>query len=293
VTASGQVAPTKIWVQSCSADDGAWDVYQKALQAHAAHLLRGDTAIEFHGLAKTIPGIDSLESAQHLATLDVVRATLDAQDRGFDAFLMVSTIDAGRREVRELLDMPSVFITECAVRFISQFGRFGFLTHNPAILNEMERMATDDYGLGRYLVRGACLNLTYRDFAAMYDGPARFVEEFALEARKVIERGAAGIVPAGGPINMFFVDQGIQEVDGVPVLDTFGLALKTAEMLGGFRRIGLARDHRVSTRAQRDALGRQYRSMLDIARDTAIAPANPTDSIGQTRAATRSGRRNR
>ncbi len=242
------IAGTKIWIQSCSASDGAWDIYQKTLKAHATNIIRADTAIEFHGLQKTIAGIDCLESAQHLATFDVVRNAIEAEDKGFDAFVMVSTIDAGRREVRDLVEMPSVFITECAARFASQFGRFAFLTHNRGILNEMERMVTDDYGLGRYLVRGACLNLAYQDFQAMYESPARVIDAFSTEARKLIERGAASIVPAGGPVNMFFVHHGIQHVDGVAALDTFGLALKTAEMLAALRGLGLARDHRADSR---------------------------------------------
>lgn len=245
----------RIWAQSCSAEgDPVWSVYQESVRRHARRIARPGTEVEFHGVATTFPGIDHLGSAEHLATFQVVRNAIQAEEQGHAAFVMISTIDAGRREVRELTDLPAVFITECAVHLACQLaGKFGFLTHNPMILDRMQRLA-GDYGLGARIVEGACLDLTYRDFRSMYEDPEPVVAAFEREARKAIARGAGILLPAGNPVNMFLVDHGVREIEGIPVLDSFGAAISAAEMLADLHRLGITRGGSPATREQREGL---------------------------------------
>ena len=251
----------RIWAQSCSAEgDAIWGVYQESVKRHARKIARPETEIEFHGVRTTFPGIDHLDSAEHLATVEVIRNAIQAEQQGYAAFVMISTIDAGHREVRELTDLPAVFITECAIHLACQLaGKFAFLTHNRKILEKMERIARG-YGLGERMVDGASLDLTYRDFRRMYEDPEPVLAAFVSEARKAIDRGAGILLPAGNPVNMFLLDHGVRTIEGVPVLDSFGAAVKTAEMLVDLARMGITRGGSPGTTEQREGLRAHYMS---------------------------------
>lgn len=221
-----------IWVQSCSAEADAaiWKTYQDSVRRHARKVVRSDLQVEFHGVSKTYPGIDYVDSAVQLVTNEVVRNAIQAEQNGYAAFAFVSTNDAGNREVKELTDYPAVFIAETAVHLAAQMaGKFGFLTHNAGSRKKMESLTIERFGLREMLVEGASINLTYKDFAAMYRDPAPILAQFENEARKIIARGARVLIPAGGPLNMFFVDQGFRQVDGVPLIDIMAVLLKEAE----------------------------------------------------------------
>lgn len=245
----------RIWVQSCSAEgDVVWSVYQESVRRHARRIARPGTEVEFYGVSATFPGIDHLGSAEHLATFEVVQNAVRAEQQGHAAFVMISTIDAGRREVRELTDLPAVFITECAIHMACQLaGRFAFLTHNRMILDRMQRLAVE-YGLGERMVQGGCLELSYSQFRGMYEDPAPVVEAFEREGRQAVGRGAGILLPAGNPVNMFLLDQGVRAIDGVPVLDSFGTAVATAQTLADLRRLGVGRGASTVTREQREGL---------------------------------------
>lgn len=231
-----------LWLQSASASSDAaiWKVYQDSAAKHARAIVQPGTAVEFHGVSATYPGVDSLDGAIHLVAREMIRNAIRAEDRGYGAFVNVTTTDAGRDEVLELTDLPAIFITEATVHLAAQMGGcFGFLTHNSGIRRKMEQI-TSRYGLGAMVVPGASLELTYHDFVKLYADPAAGMDAFRTEARKVIARGAKVLIPAGGPLNMFFVDHGLREVDGVPVLDILAVAIKAAEQAIGLARAGVS-----------------------------------------------------
>lgn len=230
-----------LWLQSASASSDAaiWSVYQASAARHAQRIVRPGLAVEFHGVSTTYPGVDSLDGAIHLVAREMTRNAILAEQRGYAAFVNVTTTDAGHDEIRELTDLPSIFITEATVHLAAQMGgRFGFLTHNSGIRRQMERI-TARYGLGHCVAEGASLELTYHDFVKLYADPKAGNEAFAEQARKVIARGARVLIPAGGPLNMFFVDHGLREVDGVPILDILAVAIKAAEQAIALRAAGV------------------------------------------------------
>jgi Asp/Glu/hydantoin racemase len=221
-----------IWLQSCSAesDPAIWGAYQDSVRRHARKVVRKDLAVEFHGLSMTYPGIDFVDSAIQLAAMEVVRNAILAEEGGYAAFAFTSTNDAGNREVRELTGIPAVFITETAVlRASQQGGKFAFLTHNRGSLRKLEQLAAERFGVGAMLVEGASTGLTYSDFDGIRRDPAPVLAQLEREARKAIGRGARVLIPSGGPLNMFLVDQGFTQVDGVPLLDIMTVLLEEAE----------------------------------------------------------------
>jgi Asp/Glu/hydantoin racemase len=237
-----QVNPAAtIWVQSCSAeaDPAIWGAYQDSVRRHARKVVRKDLAVEFHGVSRTYPGIDFVDSAIQLAATEVVRNAIRAEQAGYAAFAFTSTNDAGNREVRELTSLPAVFISETAAHMAAQLGgKFAYLTHNPGSRKKLESLTAERFGLGAMLVEGASIDLTYNDFAGMHRDPAPILAQFEREARRAIARGAQVLIPAGGPLNMFFVDQEFKQVDGVPLLDIMAVLLKEAERMVDLHALG-------------------------------------------------------
>lgn len=230
-----------IWIQSCSSesDAGIWGSYQDSVRRHAGKVVRQGLSVEFHGVSKTYPGIDFVDGAIQLAAQEVVRNAILAEQAGYAAFAFISTNDAGNREVRELTDIPCAFIMEAAVHMAAQLGgRFAFLTHNGGSRKKMESLTVERFGLGGMLVEGASINLTYKDFAGMHREPGPILAQFEREARQAIARGAKVLIPAGGPLNMFFVDQGFKQVDGVPLLDIMAVVLTEAQRLVDLNALG-------------------------------------------------------
>lgn len=58
----------------------------------------------------------------------------------------------------------------------------------------------------------------------------------------MIARGAALLMITGNPFNMFLIDQGVREVDGVPILDCCTAVVKNAEQMVDLARLGVRRN---------------------------------------------------
>ncbi len=80
--------------------------------------------------------------------------------------------------------------------------------------------------------------------SALSGDTARFLEAFAEVARQAIAGGANLLIPGEGLPNEILVHEGVNEIDGVPILDSDGLVVKTAEHLVSLARLGI---HRRST----------------------------------------------
>lgn len=171
----------------------------------------------------------------------MIESALRAEPAGFDAIAMINTFDHGYLELPELTRLPVVFITESALHLACQLApRVGFVTHNRSILSHVGDLARR-YGLGERVVRGGHLDLTYDDFPRMYDDPTPCLEAFVAAARPAIGRGAGMLLVAGNPMNMFLLDQGMREVDGVPILDCTVALVKSAELMVDLARMGIRR----------------------------------------------------
>ncbi|MFT5447007.1 MAG: allantoin racemase [Gammaproteobacteria bacterium] len=151
---------------------------------------------------------------------------------------VLNTFEHGDYELRELLDLPVVFISESSKHLVCQLApTFSFVTHNEAMQLHIRQLAKR-YALTDRMVPGTHLGLTYEDFPKLYKHPKSYVERFTTAARAAIARGAAMLMVAGNPFNMFLVDQGIREIDGVPMLDCCTAMVKTAEMQVDLEQLG-------------------------------------------------------
>jgi allantoin racemase len=237
----------KIWLQSGSAlaadaKTPYGRLYEQSLERHLKSVARSDTRIETFGIAGTPFGKDRYHAAfQRVVTL-MIESVLRAEPEGFDAVAVINTFDHGYYELRELLGIPVVFITESSLYLACQLApRFGFVTHNQAMLLHVSELAKR-YGFAGRMAEGGCLDLTYGDFPKMYDDPEPYLTAFAETARQVIARGADVLLVAGNPANMFLIDQDVRDIDGVPILDCCAAAVKTAELMADLAKLGIRRN---------------------------------------------------
>ena len=236
----------KIWLQSGSAltaDSGTpyGRLYEESLARHLKVVARPGTELRTFGISGTPYGKDRYRAPIHLVTTEMIRSVLRAEREGFDAVAVINTFDHGYYELRELLAIPVVFITEAALHLACQLApTFSFVTHNAAMQLQIGELAKR-YGVAGRMVPGTQLGLTYEDFPQLYEKPAVYIDRFAAAARETIARGATCLMVAGNPLNMFLIDQGVKEIDGVPILDCCTAAIKTAEMLVDLHRLGVRR----------------------------------------------------
>jgi allantoin racemase len=236
----------KLWCQSCTplGTGEPWDTYQRSLQRRINEVVRDGTRVELHGTDATIPGIDRYQAATNICQWQTIRNAIHAEENGYDGFVMLSNNDAGFYEIRELVSLPVVFITEASLHLACLLGdKFGYITHNPASLRRRIDMV-GKYGLAHRMVPGAHHDLTYHDFQSMFTHPEPYVDSLSEKARQVVARGAGILLTSPLVINRFLLDNNVWEIDGAVVLDAAAAAIKLAELMVDFKAIGL---HRCTT----------------------------------------------
>jgi allantoin racemase len=234
----------KIWCQSCSGigrDNDVWGNYHQALQSHAKKVCRADTVCEFHGMEKTIPGVDRFKSSWHLCQHTSIKNAIRAEKEGFDAFLMISTPDVGFREIRELIDIPVIFITQATLQFCSLLApNFSFIAANRGILNMLYDV-TERYGLKDRMILGGNLDITYMDFEMAYKNPKPTLEAFTKVAGEIVSRGATLLFPTPLPLSQWLIDQNVRREAGATIIDPLGIALKISEIMVDLESFGIKR----------------------------------------------------
>ena len=106
----------KIWLQSGSAltsDAGTpyGRLYEQSLERHLKAMARPDTELKAFGIEGTPFGKDRYHASFQAVVSLMIKSALRAEPQGFDAVAVINTFDHGYYELRELLDIPVVFIT--------------------------------------------------------------------------------------------------------------------------------------------------------------------------------------
>jgi len=233
----------RIWHQSFTvlSDLAAYD---EALRDHFRRVARPDTVIDMHGMRAgtyrtNYPGDDIKHVGfLFLHAIQFLQGALLAERQGYDAYALSTLPEPGLREIRALVGIPVVGYGECAARAAVDNGRkFGALVFIP----ELAELYCDNvrrHGLGCRLV-GACdVGFRFTDVLAGFDSPDALIDRFRGAARALIAQGAEAIVPGEAPLNVLLAMNGVTQVDGVPVIDSLGAWVRTAEAMVDRRRAG-------------------------------------------------------
>jgi allantoin racemase len=235
----------RIWHQSISELDSL-PQYRKMLQEHADRVTGTDTVVDVHGMRPgTYPdGVAPIEVlgnawCHYLANVQIVEAAVTAQAQGYDAVVITCFHDPALTEARSMVDIPVLSMCESTLLTACTLGEsLGLVGIGPANVH-LVRAAVRRYGLEQRV----CGVLQVEDRAvdeheidSTFGTESPLTDAFRETARTLIASGADVLVPSESLLNTTLVQQGLTDVDGVPVVDSFAVMLAHAEMMVGLRR---------------------------------------------------------
>jgi len=234
----------RIWHQSMT-DLTVLPGYARMLVEHAMQVCDPGTRIDPHGVRPGTypPGMAPIEMARspwsgHLRAIQIVENVMRAEREGYDAVAISCFVDPGLDEARSLVDIPVVSSLETALLVSSTVGRaFGLITLDEAMADRLRKLIRG-YGFQDRVVSVVPLDppLTEHQLDKAFSGSKEFVDRFSAQARSLIRAGVDVVIPAEGVLNTVLVRNRLSEIDGIPVLDSWGAVLGMAEMLVRLRK---------------------------------------------------------
>ncbi|MCW2992634.1 MAG: hydantoin racemase [Conexibacter sp.] len=184
---------------------------------------------------------------KHLLEVGVLKAVLQADADGFDAFVIGCCYDPGLTPARELTDMPVIGPLEASTTLARLFGhRFSVVTdHRKAVPELEDRVAA--YGVAANCRSIRAINWHIDD---MLGDPLAVARDAGERCRAVIERDGAEVAVLGCTIVAACCEQARQQgasgLEDLTIVNPNLMAMKVAELLGDLRAAG---QHRISRRA--------------------------------------------
>ncbi len=199
------------------------------------------TTVEMFGLSPHRAVADQYRYLEFLDTSEVIDNGLRAEREGFDAFLIGNMFQPGLHELRELLNIPVLGLSECSVQMACLMGpTFSLINVNPKF-NRRIVEGIQQQGLAGRMVSAEMLTVERPgDFdVALADDAARerIVNQFKETARRALDKGAEVLIPAGGSLMGTLLKAGVCEIDRAPVLNGIAALIKMGEMAVGMRRL--------------------------------------------------------
>jgi allantoin racemase len=214
--------------------------YYESLVRHAKRIARPDTVCEFPTLGKSLPGAARSRTHLHLVAHETLKSAMRAEREGFDVFL-TQALDLGFNELRELVDIPVVFMTQATLAYYSQLApNFAFLVNGERLHYFFEELA-ERYKVKERMALGGYVSFAFTDYANLWNNPQPFVDEFMKVAKDVVRRGATALYPAGLYLSQWLIDQGMREVDGAIIMDPLAVGIGTAELMVDLELTGVKR----------------------------------------------------
>ncbi len=229
----------RIWHQSIT-DLSRLPGYATMLLEHARQVCDPGTTVDLHGVRPGTypPGIAPVEMGRyrwsgHLRSVQIVENAMRAEREGYDAVAISCFVDPGLEEARSLVDIPVVSSLETALLVSSTVGRaFALIALDESMARRL-RVLVKAYGFQERVLITTALEppLNEHQLDRAFAGSPEFVATFTGQARRLIAEGVDVLIPAEGVLNTVLVRNGVREIDGVPVLDSYGAVLGMAQML--------------------------------------------------------------
>ena len=233
----------RLWHQSFSQLDKL-PVYQTALDEHHRKLATPGTEIVLHGIG---PGAHATKFPAKkdvtypylhlLHAQKVLENVLQAEEEGYDGFLLSTFPDPQLQVAQSLVDIPVVGYGFSSMHTAAYLGRkFGIVS----FLAEMLPCYVDNIRTYRLEQLGGptrLLGMSYDDVHKAYSDPTAVLAAFHRAARELInDEGCDVILPGEAPLSLLLQRNGVHRVDEAVVMDGLGTTLKMAEMLVTLRR---------------------------------------------------------
>lgn len=196
------------------------------------------------GVAVTVIGITPGDRYLHPITefrcaAQVIANALQAQDDGFDAFVIGHFQEPALQEARAAVRIPVIGLGESTMLHALTLGRKAALvTINPVFIPYHEDQIRR-YGLGQRVTAVRSVTAQVADYnRAFEDRPTyeRMRDEFVAQSRPLLASGIDVIIPAGGYPMLLFGQEPDFAIDGATVLNGLPVAVAAAETAVRLRR---------------------------------------------------------
>jgi allantoin racemase len=231
----------RIWYQSF-VDPQEQQPYIRRLQERLTAYAAPGVTFEVHGISPPDRYLSPLTEFRCAA--QVIRHALQAQQQGYDAFVIGHFQEPGLLECRCAVDLPVVGLGETTMLQACMLGRtFGLVTINPVFIpwhrDQIARLGLDRRAAGVRAVdtQVATYTRAFEDEQAYQ----QVKEVFAREAQALVEAGAEVIIPAGGLPMLLLAREGGWTIRDAVVLNGIAVAAAATEAaLKLFRQTGVA-----------------------------------------------------
>jgi allantoin racemase len=237
--------PTRIWHQSMT-DLERLAGYKAMLGEHARRVGGPDLAVDLHGLLpesypQGVPpvALTRYRWAHHLLNVQIVENAIRAEAEGYAAVAISCFVDPALELARGAVDIPVVSSCETALLVSSVIGgSFGLITIDASMVRILRELVSR-YGYADRVRDVVTLDPAVDEFELdqAFTGNGPLIDRFIAEARKLIAKDVDVIIPSEGVLNTVLVRNGIREIDGVPVLDSYGSLIRFADMLVKLRQL--------------------------------------------------------
>ncbi|PZS22908.1 MAG: hypothetical protein DLM61_25045 [Pseudonocardiales bacterium] len=219
----------KIWYQSFT----DWSL-------HASYLNRLDSYLNEHAAPGTqikVAGLSPGDLAVHRisevrCSIQALRCAADAQNQGYDAFVIGHFQDSGLDEARAMLDIPVIGMGETSMLYAMTLGRrFGLVTIDPLFADwhdfQAARISLEDRMVGV-----VSMSTPPQRLLDAFDTPkayAAIMAEFVKTAESLTNCRAEVIIPAGGLFALLSAGEQSFKVHDAAVLNPILVTLRAAE----------------------------------------------------------------
>ncbi len=219
----------KIWYQLISSETAMSDFLDSVRQLCCKVAAPG-TEVEVHGTPHGALG-DQYRVIWHYDVREFVETGLRLRrEGGYDAFVIANSLDTGLVELRELLDIPVIsFMEACCFTACTMGERFGVIVQHPKMVTRY-REIIHSYGLAGRLAAIECTGhspgnrLMFREEEQAKD----YVSKVREAGRRALAAGAEVLFLTGSTAALL-AQRGIFDIDGAPLLHSYGLLVKAAE----------------------------------------------------------------
>jgi Asp/Glu/hydantoin racemase len=227
----------RIWYQSF-VDPREQAPYIDRLRERLDALAAPGTRVEVHGMAPPDRHFHAL--TEFRCAEATIRAALQAQQDGCDAFVIGHFQEPGLTECRGAVDIPVIGLGEATMLFACTLGRrIGLAAISEAFVPWHEEQIVR-HGLERRVIGVAAIRADLPRFMRAFTDPRELAllrSEFEQQTRSLVARGAEVLIPAGGLPMLLFAQLQPFTVGGALVLEGIATVLKAAEMAVALHRI--------------------------------------------------------
>ncbi len=206
--------------------------YLDRLSAYLNEISAPGTTVEVIGT--TPPDRDFGRLTEFRCAALAIDRCIEAEEKGYDGFVMGHFQDPGLYEARSAVRIPVVGAGEASMHFAAQLGRrIGLVSIDP-VFEVWHYEQAERYGLSQRITGVTGLGYQPEDFKAAFEGDTRALaamrQQFVDKAMPLVSAGADIIIPAGILPGLLLCRERGFAVGHAPVVNCASVALKAAEM---------------------------------------------------------------